>query len=75
MTDIPEGKKKDMELMVRSMDEFNIEARKKFLSGIEEHNSDGTRGMNKMSLKQKVKAIKEEAIDLWFYACSLEEDL
>ncbi len=31
--------------------------------------------MNKMSKLEKVKAIKEEIIDLWFYISGLEEDI
>jgi hypothetical protein len=71
----PEGKKQDLELMKKALKKFEEEGQEKFLKGIEEHNSDGSRGMNKMSKLQKVKAIKEEIIDLWFYISGLEEDI
>lgn len=72
---IPEGKRKDLELMKKALNKFENEGQEKFLKGIEEHNSDGSRGMNKMSKQQKIKAIKEEIIDLWFYVIGLEEDI
>ena len=71
---IPKGKRKDYDLMRRALSEFNQEAFEKFTTGVEEHNSDGSRGMHKMSRKQKIKAIREEMIDLWFYVKALEED-
>jgi len=72
---LPEGKRKDLELMKKALKSFEEEGQDKFLKGIEEHNSDGSRGMNKMSKVDKVRAIKEEIIDLWFYISGLEEDL
>jgi len=70
---VPKGKRKDFDLMRRALSEFNQEAFDKFTAGVEEHNSDGSRGMHKMSKKQKLKAIREEIIDLWFYVKSLDE--
>jgi hypothetical protein len=68
-----DGKKTDIELMKRALRDFEDEARDKFLRGIEEHNSDGTNGMCRMSKKQTIEAIKDEIMDLWFYVKSLEE--
>lgn len=69
---IPEGKRKDIELMEKAIDKFNEKSKNKFLKGIEEHNSDGNNGMHKMTKDQTIEAIQEEIIDLWFYLQSLE---
>ena len=66
---------KDEELMEEALEAFRWEARNKFLAGIREHNPDGTRGLARMDLDQKIQAIKDEIIDLWFYLAALEKDL
>jgi len=62
----------DAKLMDKALKEFADSARTKFLNGIKEHNPDGNRGMCKMSFEDRIKAAKEEVIDLWFYLTSIE---
>ena len=69
-----DGKSQDFDLMRRALADFDEQAEEKFTAGVEEHNSDGSRGMHKMTRKQILKAIREEIIDLWFYVKSLEDE-
>ena len=64
----------DHELMENALAKFSSEARTKFMEGIREHNPDGTKGLSKMRLLQKIDACKEEIIDLWFYLYAIEQD-
>ena len=66
---------RDEELMEDALQKFKSEARSKFLKGILEHNPDGTRGLSRMHLLQKIDACKEEVIDLWFYLYAMEQDI
>ena len=63
----------DAKLMDKALKEFADSARTKFLNGIKEHNPNGDRGMCKMSFEERIKAAKEEVIDLWFYLNSIED--
>jgi len=63
---------KDEEIMEEALEEFAREGREKFMQGIREHNPDGTKGLARMSLDQKIKAIREEIYDLVFYLKALE---
>ena len=45
--------------------------RAKFNAGIQEHNPNGDKGLDRMSKAQKLKAVKEEILDLWFYVTAL----
>ena len=63
----------DAKLMDKALNEFADSARTKFLNGIKEHNPRGDRGMCKMSFEERIKAAKEEVIDLWFYLTSIED--
>lgn len=63
----------DKELMDTALEEFKEKASAKFLAGIQEHNSNGDKGMCNMTFNQRVKSCKEEVMDLWFYLCSLEQ--
>ncbi len=63
---------KDEEIMEEALEEFAREGREKFMQGIREHNPDGTKGLARMSLDQKIKAIREEVYDLVFYLKALE---
>lgn len=62
----------DLILMEKSLAEFAVKAREKFKQGIEEHNPNGDKGLLRMSLNQKLTAIREEIIDLWFYVAAIE---
>ena len=62
----------DEEIMEEALEEFAREGREKFMQGIREHNPDGTKGLARMSLDQKIKAIREEIYDLVFYLKALE---
>ncbi len=62
----------DEEIMEEALEEFAREGREKFMHGIREHNPDGTKGLARMSLDQKIKAIREEVYDLVFYLKALE---
>ncbi len=63
---------RDEEIMEEALEEFAREGREKFMQGIREHNPDGTKGLARMSLDQKIKAIREEVYDLVFYLKALE---
>ena len=65
----------DKVLMNSGLKEFKKKAKKKFMSGIEEHNPNGDKGMCMMSMKQRVSSAKEEVMDLWFYLCSIEDGI
>ena len=66
---------KDELLMENALDQFQHLARQKFLAGIIEHNLDGTKGLDRMTLLQKVDCCKEEVMDLWFYLYAIEQKL
>lgn len=66
---------RDEELMEDALEKFQSEAKAKFLKGILEHNPDGTKGLSRMHLLQKIDACKEEVIDLWFYLYAMEQDV
>jgi len=59
--------------MDHALKEFQEKARKKFLSGIKEHNLNGDKGMINMHLKQHIDSAKDEVMDLWFYLCGMQE--
>jgi hypothetical protein len=63
----------DAKLMDHALKEFQEKARKKFLSGIKEHNLNGDKGMINMHLKQHIDSAKDEVMDLWFYLCGMQE--
>jgi len=65
----------DKGLMDKALKDFNKHAKKKFLSGIKEHNPDGLKGICMMSMKDRVSSAKEEVMDLWFYLCALEDGI
>jgi len=64
----------DEDLMKLALLRFEKRARHKFLQGVQEHNPDGDKGLERMTLKQKVQACQEEVIDLWFYLASIEQE-
>lgn len=66
---------RDEELMEDALEKFQFEARAKFLKGIREHNPDGTQGLSKMHILQKVDACREEIIDLFFYLHAIEQEI
>ena len=66
---------KDEQLMEDALEQFQFLARNKFMAGILEHNPDGTKGLSKMHLLQKIDACKEEVIDLWFYLYAMEQQV
>ena len=66
---------RDEELMENALEKFQSEAKSKFMKGILEHNPNGDKGLSRMHMLQKIDAIKEEVIDLWFYCYSVEQDL
>ena len=66
---------KDEQLMEDALEQFQFLARNKFMAGILEHNPDGTKGLNRMNLLQKVDACKEEVMDLWFYLYAMEQKI
>jgi len=66
---------RDEQLMEDALEQFQHLARPKFQKGIIEHNSDGTRGLDKMTLLQKIDCCKEEVIDLWFYLYAIEQKM
>lgn len=66
---------KDEILMEVALADFAVKARNKFKAGIKEHNPNGDKGLSRMTADQKLKAIREECIDLWFYIASLEATL
>ena len=63
----------DEEIMEQALERFAKEAREKFMAGIREHNPDGSRGLSRMTLEQKLRSCREEVIDLWFYLNAMEE--
>lgn len=65
---------KDKDLMEQALHCFEKRARHKFLQGVQEHNPDGDKGLERMTLSQKVQACQEEVIDLWFYLASIEQE-
>ena len=62
----------DPEIRDKALAEFTREAPRKFDSGIQEYNPDGTKGMWLMDEGQLTKSAKEEVIDLWHYLVVLE---
>ena len=66
---------KDELLMENALEQFQHLARQKFMAGIIEHNLDGTKGLDRMPLLEKVDACKEEVMDLWFYLYAIEQKL
>ena len=64
---------KDEEIMDKALKRFNEDARKKFMEGVREHNPDGTKGLSRMTLEEKLRSCLEEGIDLWFYLYVIEE--
>ena len=64
----------DEDLMEQALHCFEKRARHKFLQGVQEHNPDGDKGLERMTLSQKVQACQEEVIDLWFYLASIEQE-
>jgi hypothetical protein len=63
----------DEEILEEALERFAKEARRKFMAGIREHNPDGSRGLARMTLEQKIQSCREEVIDLWFYLNAMEE--
>ena len=63
----------DGEIMEQALERFAKEAREKFMAGIREHNPDGSRGLSRMTLEQKLRSCREEVMDLWFYLNAMEE--
>jgi len=59
--------------MEQALERFAKEAREKFMAGIREHNPDGSRGLSRMTLEQKLRSCREEVMDLWFYLNAMEE--
>jgi hypothetical protein len=66
---------RDELLMENALEQFQHLARQKFMAGIIEHNLDGTKGLDRMPLLEKVDACKEEVMDLWFYLYAIEQKL
>ena len=64
----------DEDLMEQALFCFEKRARRKFLQGVQEHNPKGDKGLEKMTLQQKVQACQEEVMDLWFYLASIEQE-
>lgn len=62
----------DEEIMEDALMDFAYYAKDKFMKGIKEHNSDGTKGLSRMSTQNLIKSIKDEIIDSWFYVSELE---
>ena len=63
----------DEEIMEQAVERFAKEAREKFMAGIREHNPDGSRGLSRMTLEQKLRSCREAVMDLWFYLNPIEE--
>ena len=66
---------RDEELMENALQQFQHLASQKFMAGIVEHNLDGTKGLDRMPLLEKVDACKDEVMDLWFYLYAIEQKL
>ena len=62
----------DEEIMEQALERFAKEAREKFMAGIREHNPDGSRGLSRMTLEQKLRSCREEVMDLWFYLNAMD---
>lgn len=62
----------DDEIMKDALKGFALMGRDKFVKGIEEHNKDGKKGLERMKTKDLVRAVQEEVIDLWFYTSELK---
>jgi len=67
--------KTDEQLRDKWLARFQSEAHAKFTAGIKEHNPDGDKGMARMTVRQLAEAMKDEAIDQYFYACALIEGI
>ena len=65
----------DEQLRDKWLARFQIEAHAKFTAGIEEHNPAGDKGMARMTSRQLAEAMKDEAIDQYFYACALLDSI
>ena len=63
----------DEEIMDKALKRFAEDARKKFIAGVREHNPDGTKGLSRMTMEEKLRSCREEVIDLWFYLYVIEE--
>ena len=63
--------KTDEQLRDKWLARFQAEAPAKFTAGIKEHNPAGDKGMARMTVRQLAEAMKDEAIDQYFYACAL----
>tara|TARA_A100001201_G_scaffold121403_1_gene105090 strand:+ start:178 stop:411 length:234 start_codon:yes stop_codon:yes gene_type:complete len=61
----------DQQIRNRAVADFVTEGTAKFNAGIQEHNPNGDKGLDRMSKAQKLKAVKEEILDLWFYVTAL----
>jgi hypothetical protein len=66
---------KDELLMENALEQFQYLARQKFMAGIVEHNLDGTKGLDRMTALQLVDSLKQEIMDMWFYAYVVEQKL
>lgn len=66
---------RDEEIMEDALEQFQFLARNKFMAGIREHNPDGSNGLSRMTLLQKVDSAKDEVMDLWFYLYAIEQKL
>jgi|TARA_R100000388_G_scaffold2215_1_gene3076 hypothetical protein len=66
--------KTDEEILEEALERFAKEAREKFMAGIREHNPDGSRGMSRMTMEQKLRSCREEVMDLWFYLHTMERE-
>ena len=66
---------KDELLMENALEQFQHLARQKFMAGIVEHNLDGTKGLDRMTALQLVDSLKQEIMDMWFYAYVVEQKL
>jgi hypothetical protein len=64
---------RDEEIMEDALEQFQFLARNKFMAGIREHNPDGSKGLSKMTLLQKIDSAKDEVMDLWFYLYAMEQ--
>ncbi len=65
----------DEELLEIGMAAFGREGYAKFVAGIREHNPEGKTHLCRLSARQILGQMKQEAIDQWFYAVALEAKL
>jgi hypothetical protein len=65
----------DEQLRDKWLASFQAEAHAKFTAGIEEHNPAGDKGMARMTSRQLAEAMKDEAIDQYFYACAMLDSI